>query len=352
MAMTCKICSHNDRAAINKAIVDQRSLRDIAVQFGISRSAVDRHKKHIPKALTQAKQAETVAESTSLLSRVEKLMTRCETIYERAMAAGELTGAVGATRELRGCLELLGKLSGELQPNGARVAINFGDISKIDIRSLTDEQLSALYAKLAELNRSMSDEEISTIMDKLVLEIGFAATAVAEAHLFDEETVAAGAGGNHVCWDIRDEKTVEAAKKLGKLSQDFECPPPKWTPYRNASPTDRFRMLQTAWKKVTGLELSDRVSMQDLGTTATIAIEFDLADPREEYWHSWPKVKLRVSKGPAEPTAEESTDARLLPAITIEGELDEGDVKEFRFMKLIKEKISRECSISGSPARS
>jgi transposase-like protein len=296
---TCGICSHPERAAIDAALVEKGSLRAIAGQFGTTKSALDRHRKHIPAALTKAKQAEEVVEATSLLSRVERLMSRMETICQKATEQGEWAGAVGASRELRGCLELLGKLSGELQPNGARVAINFGDITKIDIRSLSDDQLNALVDRLDDLcKKGMSDEEISIEQGRIALSAGSAVTTVSEAHLFDEETVAAGAGGNHVCWDIRDGKAIEAAKELGQLQPDFECPPPKWTPYRNASPKDRFQMLQAAWKKVTGLDLSDRISMQDLGAAATIAIAFNFADPREEYWHSWPKVELRVSKSP------------------------------------------------------
>ncbi len=168
--MTCKLCSRLDRGEIDKALVDQRSLRDIAGQFQISRSALDRHKKHIPKALTKAKQAETVAETTTLLSRVEKLAGRCETMVAKAEDAGDWRGAAGAARELRGCLELLGKLNGELQANGARVAINFGDVTKIDVHALSQEQLAALYdrvtAAMAADVRRMTDSEISDRLAK------------------------------------------------------------------------------------------------------------------------------------------------------------------------------------------
>jgi hypothetical protein len=153
----CGICTHEQRPAIDTALVENGSLRDVAGRFTVSRSALDRHRKHIPKALTKARQAEEIAESTSLLSRVEKLMSRCETIFDRAMAAGKWSGAAAAARELRGCLELLGKLSGELQANGARVAINMETTkidAKIDIKTLSDQQLEDLLARLCDTDEN------------------------------------------------------------------------------------------------------------------------------------------------------------------------------------------------------
>ena len=196
--MTCKICAHPDRAAIDKALVDQRSLRDIAGQYEISRSAIDRHKKHIPKALTKAKQAETVAETTTLLSRVEKLAARCESMIDKAENAKDWRAAPAAARELRGCLELLAKLNGELQPNGTRVAINFGDVTKIDVRALTNEQLEMLYERLAAASEAeihgMSNAEIDVELAEIALKGIPAFVSVREGILFDEMTVPPGPG--------------------------------------------------------------------------------------------------------------------------------------------------------------
>jgi hypothetical protein len=98
---------------------------------------------------------------------VEQLVSQCEKIYDKAMLAGELVGAVGATRELRGCLELLGKLSGELQ-NGATVAVNFGDVAKTDITRLTEEQLNVLYARLHKPVGHRTDAEIDAELRSLL----------------------------------------------------------------------------------------------------------------------------------------------------------------------------------------
>ena len=64
----CAICSHPDRAAIDAGLVAKTPIRSIAGQFGTSKSSLDRHRKHIPAALVQAKQASEVADATSLMS--------------------------------------------------------------------------------------------------------------------------------------------------------------------------------------------------------------------------------------------------------------------------------------------
>jgi hypothetical protein len=178
--MTCKICSHADRAAIDKALVDGGSLRSIAKQFKVHSSSVNRHKSHIPKTLALAKQAETVAGAGTLLSRVEKLAARCESMIDKAENAENWRAAPAAARELRGCLELLAKLNGELQPGGVRVAINIGNVGglirslvQVNIRDISDEDLeliSGWLSSIAPLPGHMSDAEIDAELRKIARE--------------------------------------------------------------------------------------------------------------------------------------------------------------------------------------
>jgi hypothetical protein len=54
MPRVCSICTHPARAAIDNGLETGQSLRDIAAQFGFSKSAVDRHRgSHPPAALAQ-----------------------------------------------------------------------------------------------------------------------------------------------------------------------------------------------------------------------------------------------------------------------------------------------------------
>lgn len=192
--MTCKICAHEDRASIDTAIVENTSLRGIAKQFGVSASAVDRHKKkHIPKALASAKRAEEVGGATTLLSRIERIVSRCETMFDRADAAGEWRAAASMAREIRGSLELLGKLSGELQSGGARIAITVAQIQTINIADLTKEQLGALYDRVqAERIRefaAMTDEELDREIGKFHADRGMELVPIGERPITMDRTL-------------------------------------------------------------------------------------------------------------------------------------------------------------------
>lgn len=54
MPRHCSVCSHQARAAIDEGLVAGRSLRDIAGQFALSKSALERHKdSHVPSDLAR-----------------------------------------------------------------------------------------------------------------------------------------------------------------------------------------------------------------------------------------------------------------------------------------------------------
>jgi hypothetical protein len=111
----CTICANPKRTEIDAALVVGCSLRDVAGQFGLSRSAVHRHQEHVPRALAKAKQAREVAEAGTLLGRIETLIRDCRTIAQKAQKARQWHPAVSALREVRCWLELLGLISGEIK---------------------------------------------------------------------------------------------------------------------------------------------------------------------------------------------------------------------------------------------
>jgi hypothetical protein len=130
MPRKCLVCESQHLKEIDKSLVDNESNRSIAKRFALSPAAVQRHKtNHLPKALVKAKQAGEIVEATSLMDRVERIMVRCELIAEQATKGKDWLPAIAASRELRSCLELLGKLSGEIQ-NGVRVGIAINGAGK------------------------------------------------------------------------------------------------------------------------------------------------------------------------------------------------------------------------------
>ena len=141
---TCAVCNHPRRAEIDRLLVEKVSLRDIAGQTGTTRSALHRHTQHIPGALVAAKGAEEAAQAETLLAKVQGLVKRATGILDRAEQAGELQAALGAIREVRGCLELLGKLNGELRTGVNAIAV--ASAQAVPLRGMKEVR-AALYGE-------------------------------------------------------------------------------------------------------------------------------------------------------------------------------------------------------------
>jgi len=122
MPRTCTVCLHAERAAIDAALLAQQPLRDIARQYRVSKDALARHREHLPAALVHAKAVEDVTHADDLLTQVRDLQARALTILDTAETAGDLKVALAAIREARGCIELFGRLAGELS-DGATVNV-------------------------------------------------------------------------------------------------------------------------------------------------------------------------------------------------------------------------------------
>lgn len=118
MPRKCTICEHPRVDEINTALLDGVPLRDIAGQFSVSKTALHRHKGHIPAGLVKAQEAQEVARADSLLDQVTDLRDKALSILAKAEQAGDLKTALQGVREAKGCLELLAKLQGELAQEG------------------------------------------------------------------------------------------------------------------------------------------------------------------------------------------------------------------------------------------
>jgi hypothetical protein len=115
MPRRCTVCDHPERPGINEALVTGAPYRSVAKRFGLSESAVYRHKtEHLPAHLLKAREVEEVAQADDLLEQVRYLQGHALDILECAEKAGDLRTALAAISQARGNLELLGKLAGEL----------------------------------------------------------------------------------------------------------------------------------------------------------------------------------------------------------------------------------------------
>jgi hypothetical protein len=72
MARKCTVCEHTERTEIEKAMIRNESYQNIALRFGISVSAVFRHRKaHVAKSLLKSREAQEAANAAELVREAE-----------------------------------------------------------------------------------------------------------------------------------------------------------------------------------------------------------------------------------------------------------------------------------------
>src|SRR5690349_20704181 len=111
----CTVCGHDHVAAIDRALIAGRPIRGIARTFGVSEDALGRHRTHLPKALVKAHDVAETLRADELLAEATALQTKAWQLLHVAEAHGDTRTALMAVREIRGCLELLARLLGELR---------------------------------------------------------------------------------------------------------------------------------------------------------------------------------------------------------------------------------------------
>jgi hypothetical protein len=107
-AFKCLVCSHKDRNAIEKAVLDGESLRNISKQFGPSPPTPCRHKSHIAQALALASEHRGIVLGESLLQKLDRM--ELDFARQRAELQGELPSAIIVLREVRETLKVIHKM--------------------------------------------------------------------------------------------------------------------------------------------------------------------------------------------------------------------------------------------------
>src|SRR5215471_4729358 len=114
MPRKCSLCIHDRREQIEQALLCGDSYRIVAQRFAISRDAVGRHRRHLPAALAHARELTEVVHGDSLVAQLHELTSEAQRLKAAAEKAGDYRGALAAVRELCRIVELIAKLSGEL----------------------------------------------------------------------------------------------------------------------------------------------------------------------------------------------------------------------------------------------
>ncbi len=112
----CSVCNHPDINEINEKLVSGVSPKVMAESYSLGVMALYRHKeKHLPQTLVKAKALKEESAADDLLDRVEEIYTKAWELMDKAESDGKYQPAVSALKEARSCLELTGKLIGELK---------------------------------------------------------------------------------------------------------------------------------------------------------------------------------------------------------------------------------------------
>lgn len=164
----CTICAKpaEERVAIEGDLLRNIPLRVLAEKWGLpNHYPLHRHRQHLPERMLQAKQAEEVAEASTLLQRVESLIGDCKGIADRAKKDKNWQAATAALREIRSNLELLGRLSGELQAASMSVRIGVHSTTvNVGTEALSETDLELTIAReVAEATNGFDPREIARL---------------------------------------------------------------------------------------------------------------------------------------------------------------------------------------------
>jgi hypothetical protein len=119
MPRTCTICTHERRDEIEDAFIAGTAKRRIATHYGVGEKSVRRHmREHLPELLALARDAERAARADTLLDRIEALQRRIEEFLSRVEHTDNYSATLGAFREMRSNLELIGEVTKELDRAG------------------------------------------------------------------------------------------------------------------------------------------------------------------------------------------------------------------------------------------
>ncbi len=158
---TCTVCRHDDRDAIDKALIAGQAVRHIAAQYGLTPTSLQRHKVHIGPRLARALKreeaaveatieahvAEEIASGNDLVADLRALIRQAQEIAVEARSTKQLSVAVQCIDKQSKVLELVARLTGQLD-EGTRVNI------------LVQEREQREAAQVMDLQRLTLDERI------------------------------------------------------------------------------------------------------------------------------------------------------------------------------------------------
>ena len=107
----CKVCNHENRNDIETALLAGVPQREVATRYGLTPASVSRHKRN-HMAMVIREHAELTAQN--LMAYVAALQRQAQALKDKAEASGDYKVALSGIRELVRIVDLMARLSGNL----------------------------------------------------------------------------------------------------------------------------------------------------------------------------------------------------------------------------------------------
>ena len=127
MPRKCSICTHKERAEIERLIVAGEPYRGITRKFAVSEDALTRHKSHIGEALKKAVEAREISSAVTIAEQLAELRRDTEAIlsmYKTPIGTDEAYVALAAIARREKQIEIECRRTGEFQkdkPNQVQI---------------------------------------------------------------------------------------------------------------------------------------------------------------------------------------------------------------------------------------
>lgn len=111
----CTICAHKELTAIDHALLQRISTREIERRFAVGRASLSRHRRHMPTRVETAAPECVINSHEPVIAQIRGLIDSMRQLIARAQGSGHLQVASQTMRHLAATIELLAKLTGELE---------------------------------------------------------------------------------------------------------------------------------------------------------------------------------------------------------------------------------------------
>jgi hypothetical protein len=171
MGRACSICVRPDRKAIDTDLVGGVPLRTIAKGRDITIGSLSRHRqRHVSPALAALVKAEAEDDhNLTLLARLERHMSTVDRLLAHAEAQGSLATALQAVREARSLIELVARMTGELDERPQTLVVNLASSAEwIETRSVILAALARHPAARADVVAALSGGAVADASPRVI----------------------------------------------------------------------------------------------------------------------------------------------------------------------------------------